>query len=88
MILEAIHKINPYAECVVKNGDLDNIEWLNGTAPIAKADIEAKLSEVQAEEDAKISKKETDAENGNQKLIDLGLTQDEVTALTGYKPQD
>ena len=88
MILEDIHKINPNAECVVKNGDLDNIEWLNGTAPIAKADIEAKLSEVQAEEDAKISKKETDAENGNQKLIDLGLTQDEVTALTGYKPQD
>ena len=88
MILEAIHKINPNAECVVKNGDLDNIEWLNGTAPIAKADIEAKLSEVQAEEDAKISKKETDAENGNQKLIDLGLTQDEVTALTAYKPQD
>ena len=30
--------------------------------------------------------KENDAKNGNQKLLDLGLTQDEVTAMTGYKP--
>tara|TARA_Y100000004_G_C8859914_1_gene388554 strand:- start:56 stop:292 length:237 start_codon:yes stop_codon:yes gene_type:complete len=29
---------------------------------------------------------QTDALNGNQKLIDLGLTQAEATALTGYKP--
>lgn len=27
-----------------------------------------------------------DKANGNQKLLDLGLTQDEATALTGYKP--
>ena len=25
--------------------------------------------------------------NGNQKLLDLGLTQAEATALTGYKPE-
>ena len=25
MILEAIHKINPNAECIVKNDDIDNI---------------------------------------------------------------
>ena len=24
--------------------------------------------------------------SGNKKLLDLGLTQDEVTALTGYRP--
>ena len=28
-----------------------------------------------------------DAESGNQKLLDLGLTQAEVTAMTGYKPE-
>lgn len=69
MILEAIHKINPKAECVVRNGDLDNIEWLNGTAPIAKADIEAKFSEVQAEENAKIEKLKTNKANAKAKLI-------------------
>ena len=26
--------------------------------------------------------------SGNQKLLDLGLTQEEATALTGYKPPD
>jgi len=34
--------------------------------------------EVQAKEDAKVS--------GNQKLLDLGLSQAEATALTGYTP--
>ena len=29
----------------------------------------------------------TNKANGNQKLLDLGLTQAEATALTGYTPQ-
>ena len=33
-------------------------------------------------------KKETDAKKGNDKLLGLGLTQNEATALTGYKPKD
>ena len=31
-------------------------------------------------------KKENDKASGNQKLLDLGLNQDEATALTGYTP--
>jgi hypothetical protein len=30
--------------------------------------------------------KDADAQSGNQKLLDLGLTQAEATALTGYTP--
>jgi hypothetical protein len=37
-----------------------------------------RLAEEQAKLDAKVS--------GNQKLLDLGLTQAEATALTGYTP--
>lgn len=33
-----------------------------------------------------LAKKVADQKTGNQKLLDLGLTQDEATALTGYKP--
>ena len=33
-------------------------------------------------------KKEADAKKGNDKLLGLGLTQDEATALTGYKPKE
>ena len=82
MILEAIHKINPNAECIVKNGNLDDIEWLNGTTPIAKADIEAKLSEVQAEENAKIEKLKTNKANAKAKLMSgEALTEEEADTI-------
>ena len=52
MIIEAILKINPKAEVTVNGEDINTIEWLNGTTPISKADIEAKMTELQAEYDA------------------------------------
>ena len=55
MIVKAILKINPNAEVVVIGNDINTctFEWLNGTTPIPKADIEAKMVEVQADYDAK-----------------------------------
>ena len=54
MIIEAILKINPNAVVTVTGDNIDTceIEWHNGTTPIPKADIEAKMVEVQAEYDA------------------------------------
>ena len=52
MIIEAILKINPNAEVTVRGEDINTIEWHNGTTPIPKADIEAKMVELQAEYDA------------------------------------
>jgi hypothetical protein len=54
MIIEAIFKINPNAKVVVKGNDINTckIEWHNGTTPISKADIEAKMVELQAEYEA------------------------------------
>jgi len=40
---------------------------------------------IQAEKDAQITKENAKA-SGNQKLLDLGLSQAEATALTGYTP--
>ena len=51
-IVLAVRKINPNAELVVKDNDVNQITWHNGTTPIPKADIEAKMVEVQAEYDA------------------------------------
>ncbi|QPZ53362.1 hypothetical protein HTVC024P_gp42 [Pelagibacter phage HTVC024P] len=48
--------------------------------------VETKATELQAEEDAKEQAKIDAKESGNQKLLDLGLTQAEATALTGYTP--
>jgi len=52
MIEKAILKINPSASFEIKNRDINQITWHNGTTPISKADIEAKMAELQAEYDA------------------------------------
>jgi hypothetical protein len=51
-VIKAILKINPNAEVSVSGNDINTIEWHNGTTPIPKADIEAKMVEVQAEYDS------------------------------------
>ena len=52
-IAQSIKAINPSAQFSVIGEDLDNITWLNGTAPISKADIQAKQAELQADYDIK-----------------------------------
>ena len=85
MIVKAIQKINPNAIVNVIGSDIDTctIEWLDGTAEISKADIQAKIIELEIE----IANAETNAEtkkaSGKQKLLDLGLSEEEVKALIG-----
>ena len=64
MIIEAILKINPNAEVSVSGEDINTCEitWHNGTTPISKTDIEAKMVEVQAEYDAEEWKRNRQAE--------------------------
>ena len=52
-VVLAVRKINPNAELSVLDNDVNKITWHNGTTPIPKADIEAKMVEVQADYDAK-----------------------------------
>jgi len=88
MILEAILKINPNAEVSVEHtGDIDTsiITWHNGTTPIPKADIEAKMVEVQAEYDAEEWKRNRQAEYPTHEecihaLLDGGDTLTELQA--------
>ena len=64
MIIESILKINSNAEVTVRGSDINTceIEWHNGTTPIPKANIEAKMVEVQAEYDAEEWKRNRQAE--------------------------
>ena len=82
MIDLAIKKINPNAEFYIDADDINQITWLNGTTPIPKADIEAKMAELPTPEE-EASQRETDKSSGKQKLKDLGLTDAEIKALTG-----
>ena len=81
-LTKAILNINPSADFTINADDINQITWFNGTTPISKADIEAKMAELPtAEEEA--TQKETDTSSGKQKLKDLGLTDAEIKALTG-----
>ena len=83
IIIKAIQKINPTAEVSVSGDDINTIVWENGTTPISKADIQAQIPIVETE----IANAKADAINkkasGKQKLLDLGLSEEEVKALIG-----
>jgi len=79
-VIQAILKINPTAEVSVSAEDINSIVWENGTTPISKADIEAKIAELPTAEEEATTKanNKTSAQN---KLKALGLTDAEIEAL-------
>ena len=52
-IIDAILAINPTAQVAVRNEDVNQIDWQNGTLPISNEDILAKQTELKAEYEAK-----------------------------------
>ena len=93
MIIEAILKINPNAKVAIIGTDINTceIQWLEGTTPISKADIKAKMVEVQAEYDAEEWKRNRQSEYPSHEdcihaLLDGGDTLTELQAKrTGTK---
>ena len=55
-ILEVILKINPNAKASVVDNDINEITWHEGTTPISKADIEAKMVELPTPEEERIAR--------------------------------
>jgi len=82
-VVKAILKINPNAQVSVKNDDVNEIIWENGTTPISKADIEAQIPTVEAEIEQEKQDAITKKASGKQKLKDLGLDDEEIKALIG-----
>jgi hypothetical protein len=80
-IMQAILKINPDAKVTVSGQTLDAINWLEGTTPISKADIEAQIPIVIKEIEDAATKKITDKASADAKLKALGLTDDEIEAF-------
>ena len=48
-VFDAIKAINPNAKFIVRANSVDQIEWTDGTTPISKSDIEAKMVVLQNE---------------------------------------
>ena len=83
ILADAIKAINSNAEFKYDDEDINSIEWLNGTTPISKSEIEAMIPTVEQEiidkAQAKIDKKASVIT----KLKALGLDDDEVNAIIG-----
>ena len=82
-IIKAIQKINPTAEVSVSDEDINSIVWENGTTPISIEDIQAQIPTVEAEIEQEKQDAITKKASGKQKLLDLGLSEDEVKAMIG-----
>ena len=81
-VATAIKLINPNANFTVEDNDVTKITWIAGTTPISESDINAKLSEADAIDAAKLTTKQTNRTNAIAKLKGLGLTDDEINALS------
>jgi len=82
-IIRAVKIINSDAKLSISGNDLDSITWENGTTPISKSDIEAKLTQAQNELDAEAQAAIDKKASGKAKLKELGLDDAEIKALTG-----
>ncbi len=82
---KAIRSINPNAEFTIRNENIDgkeSIEWLNDTAPISDADIDAKLSELQtAEDNSETAKADLKASAKAKLIAGEALTEDEANTI-------
>ena len=80
----AIKAINPNAEFICDLDILDNIQWINGTQPIAKEDIEAKIIELDtADANEKKAKEDLKASAKAKLIAGEKLTEEEANILVG-----
>ena len=79
---KAIFKLRPSAEFSYTDENYSTIQWikLEGQAP-TKAEIDAAIEQINAEEANAEAKAETDKTAAQAKLAALGLTADDLKAL-------
>jgi hypothetical protein len=81
MIEKAILKINPNAEFTVSRDDINQITWLNGTTPIPKADIEAKIAELPTAEEEATARENLKASAKAKLIAGEPLTEEEANTI-------
>ena len=83
IIDKAIFKINPNAKVVIRGNDINTceIEWLEDTTPIPKADIEAKMAELPTAEEETTARANLKASAKAKLMSGEVLTEDEVNTI-------
>ena len=80
-IIDAILKINPSAEVTVGENDINQITWHEGTTPISKADIEAKMAELPTEEEENTARENLNASAKAKLIAGEPLTEEEADTI-------
>ena len=81
---DAIVSLIPGAELIMENDDV--VQWINPTEnPLTDAQIEAEIIKLQLEEEVKEQAAIDAKASAHAKLAALGLTPEEIAALTGNK---
>ena len=84
-VTDAILAINPNASVRVLGNDLDRIDWYNETPVISKSDLQAKMTELQAEYDAQDYARKRKAEYPSMSELVVALYDDEDRAAIEAK---
>ncbi len=80
-VTKAILQINKNAEVTVLNNDINKITWLNGTTPIPKADIKAKMAELPTEEEERTARENLKASAKAKLIAGQPLTEEEADTI-------
>ena len=80
-IIDAILKINPSAEVTVGENDINQITWHEGTTPISKADIEAKMAELPTVEEEATARENLKASAKAKLIAGEPLTEEEADII-------
>ena len=80
-VIHAIIEINPNEKVIVNANDINQITWTDGTTPISKADIEAKMAELPTEEEEKIAKENLKASAKAKLIAGQPLTEEEADTI-------
>ena len=80
-VIKAILKINPTAEVSVSGDDINTITWENGTTPIPKADIEAKMAELPTAEEESTARENLKASAKAKLIAGEPLTEEEADTI-------
>ena len=80
-VIHAILKINPNAKVIVNANDINQITWTDGTTPISKADIEAKMAELPTAEEEAAAKENLKASAKAKLIAGQPLTEEEADTI-------
>jgi hypothetical protein len=80
---EAVMSLRPGAEWTMSGDDVENITWhTEGVTPLTQAEVDAEIARLEQEAIDKQAAKQAAIKSGRAKLLSLGLTNEEVEAMT------